>query len=235
MKNTAIQISIPQPCHEDWLGMTPADKGRFCDKCMKNVMDFTAKTDREILDAYAKDQKLCGRFKSDQLNRDIAVVEKKSTVWLATTSAIMTIVGVESSEVLAQEKQNTEQHENFMLGKMIAPVKPQTKVIKGVVSDGNEPIPGANVVIKGTKTSTQTDLDGNFSLVAKENDVIVVSAIDIYEQFIVDDKNFYNIKINEFTKVSTKEAYVGGINVNVNRKKRTFFGRIFHSIGNWFR
>lgn len=235
MKNTAIQISIPQPCHEDWQAMTPADKGRFCDKCMKNVMDFTAKTDREILDAYAKDSKLCGRFRNDQLERDIAVVEKKSTVWLATTSAIMTLVGVESSEVLAQEKQKTEQHENFLLGKMIAPVKPQTKVIKGVVSDNVGPIPGANVVIKGTKTSTQTDIDGNFSMEAKENDVIVVSAIDINEQFVVDNKTFYNIKINEFTKISTKEMSVGGICVNVNRKKRTFFGRIFHSIGNWLR
>ena len=235
MKNTAIQISIPQPCHEDWQAMTPADKGRFCDKCMKNVMDFTAKTDREILDAYAKDSKLCGRFRNDQLEREIAVLEKKSTVWLATTSAIMTLVGVESSEVLAQEKQNTEQHENFMLGKMIAPVKPQTKVIKGVVSDDDGPLPGANVVIKGTDISTQTDIDGNFSMEAKENDVIVVSAIDINEQFVIDSKTFYNIKINEFTKISTKETYLGGISVNVNRKKRTFFGRIFHSIGNLFR
>ena len=77
MKNTAIQLSIPQPCHEDWQAMTHAEKGRFCDKCMKNVHDFTNKTDREILDAYAKDQKLCGRFKADQLNRYIEVLEKK--------------------------------------------------------------------------------------------------------------------------------------------------------------
>lgn len=227
MKNT-IQISIPQPCHEDWQAMTPADKGRFCDKCMKNVMDFTAKTDREILDAYAKDSKLCGRFKADQLNRDIEVLEKKSTVWLATTSAIMTLVGVESSEVLAQEKQKTEQHENFMLGKMIAPVKPQTKVIKGVVSDGNEPIPGATIIIIGSKTSTQTDLEGNFSVEAKENDVIVVDFLG-YNNFEikVDENNFYKIDLN-------KNVITLGVSA-VFCKKRTFFGRIFHSIGNWFR
>lgn len=228
MKNTAIQISIPQPCHEDWQGMTPADKGRFCDKCMKNVMDFTAKTDREILDSYAKDSKLCGRFKADQLNRDIAVVEKKSTVWLATTSAIMTIVGVESSEVLAQEKQNTEQHENFMLGKMIAPVKPQTKVIKGVVSDDDGPLPGANVVIKGTDISTQTDIDGNFSLVAKENDVIVVSFLGLATlEKKVTNSDFYKIELKQSENQLMGEVLVC--------KKRTFFGRIFHSIGNWFR
>lgn len=208
--------------------MTPADKGRFCDKCMKNVMDFTAKTDREILDAYAKDSKLCGRFKADQLNRDIAVVEKKSTVWLATTSAIMTIVGVESSEVLAQEKQNTEQHENFMLGKMIAPVKPQTKVIKGVVSDDVGPLPGANVVIKGTDISTQTDIDGNFSMEAKENDVIVVSFLGLATlEKKVTNSDFYKIELKQSENQLMGEVLVC--------KKRTFFGRIFHSIGNWFR
>lgn len=228
MKNTAIQISIPQPCHEDWQAMTPADKGRFCDKCMKNVMDFTAKTDREILYAYAKDSKLCGRFRNDQLDRDIAVVEKKSTVWLATTSAIMTLVGVESNEVLAQEKQKTEQHENFMLGKMIAPVKPQTKVIKGVVSDNVGPIPGANVVIKGTKTSTQTDIDGNFSMEAKENDVIVVSFLGLETlEKKVTNNNFYKIELKQSENQLMGEVFVC--------KKRTFFGRIFHSIGNWFR
>ncbi|OXA70221.1 hypothetical protein B0A58_14755 [Flavobacterium branchiophilum NBRC 15030 = ATCC 35035] len=229
MKNTMLQISIPQPCHEDWQAMTPATKGRFCDKCMKNVVDFTTKNDREILEAYTKDAKLCGRFRNDQLDRNIVVVEKKSTVWLATTSAIMTLVGVESSEVLAQEKPKTEQHENFMLSKMIAPVKPQTKVIKGVVSDNVGPIPGANVVIKGTKTSTQTDMDGKFSIEAKENDVIVVSFLGLttIEQK-VDENNFYKIEL----KQSENHVTLG---VVIVCKKRTFFGRIFHSIGNWFR
>ncbi|CAM3844924.1 Carboxypeptidase-like protein [Flavobacterium branchiophilum] len=228
MKNTMLQISIPQPCHEDWQAMTPATKGRFCDKCMKNVVDFTTKTDREILEAYTKDAKLCGRFKADQLNRDIEVLEKKSTVWLATTSAIMTLVGVESSAVLAQEKPKTEQNDGYVKGKMIAPVKPQTKVIKGVVSDNVGPIPGANVVIKGTKTSTQTDMDGKFSIEAKENDVIVVSFLGLttIEQK-VDENNFYKIELKPSENQLMGELIIC--------KKRTFLGRIFHSIGNWFR
>jgi hypothetical protein len=228
MKNTAIQLSIPQPCHEDWQAMTHAEKGRFCDKCMKNVHDFTNKTDREILDAYAKDQKLCGRFKADQLNRDIEVLEKKSGVWLATTTAFMTLVGIESQEIIAQEKQNTEQHENFMLGKMIAPVKPQTKVIKGVVSDNVGPIPGANVVIKGTKTSTQTDLDGNFSIEAKENDVIVVSFLGLATlEKKVTGSDFYKIELKQSEIQLQGEVLI--------YKKRSFFSRIFYSIRNWFR
>ena len=36
----------------------------------------------------------------------------------------------------------------------------QEKTVSGVVSDSSGPIPGANVVIKGTKNGIQTDFDG---------------------------------------------------------------------------
>ena len=49
--------------------------------------------------------------------------------------------------------------------------------IKGKVSDGiGQPLPGANVVEKGTSNGTQTDFDGNFSInVNDENAVLVIS------------------------------------------------------------
>lgn len=47
--------------------------------------------------------------------------------------------------------------------------------IKGNVSDGSGPIPGANVVIKGTSTGTTSNADGNFEIAVNSGDVIVVS------------------------------------------------------------
>ena len=37
----------------------------------------------------------------------------------------------------------------------------QQKTITGVVSDKSGPLPGANVVVKGTTRGIQTDIDGN--------------------------------------------------------------------------
>ncbi len=70
-----IQISIPQPCHEDWNKMTPTEQGRFCNTCQKCVMDFTGFTDKQLYDFFDihKGQKICGRFESIQLNRQIQV------------------------------------------------------------------------------------------------------------------------------------------------------------------
>jgi len=64
-----IRISIPKPCHEDWNKMTPNEKGAFCGKCAKTVIDFTTKTGTEIQDFFSEqqDSKICGRFKNDQL------------------------------------------------------------------------------------------------------------------------------------------------------------------------
>ena len=50
--------------------------------------------------------------------------------------------------------------------------------LKGVVLDENgQPVPGANVVVKGTTMGTITDMDGKFSLQVEKGATIVVSLI----------------------------------------------------------
>ena len=55
----------------------------------------------------------------------------------------------------------------------------QQKAISGVIFDGamNEPLIGANVIVKGTTNGTVTDLDGKFTLEANPNDILVISSI----------------------------------------------------------
>ena len=49
------------------------------------------------------------------------------------------------------------------------------RLISGVVLDDLGPIAGANVVIKGTTRGTTTDFDGNYEILAKANEVIIIS------------------------------------------------------------
>ncbi|WPO78745.1 TonB-dependent receptor [Flavobacterium sp. KACC 22761] len=50
--------------------------------------------------------------------------------------------------------------------------------ISGTVTDSKGvPIPGVNIVLKGTKISTQTDFDGNFKIQANTGDVLVASYV----------------------------------------------------------
>lgn len=69
----ALQIKVPQPCHEKWHSMTPKEQGRFCSSCEKIVVDFSKMSDKEMLDYFTKTagQSTCGRFANDQLNRKV--------------------------------------------------------------------------------------------------------------------------------------------------------------------
>jgi len=53
----------------------------------------------------------------------------------------------------------------------------QEKTISGTVSDETGPLPGVNVLIKGTTTGTETDFDGKYSITANTGDVLVYSFI----------------------------------------------------------
>ncbi|KAK6033539.1 TonB-dependent receptor plug domain protein [Ostertagia ostertagi] len=56
----------------------------------------------------------------------------------------------------------------------------QTRAITGIVRDAKgDPVPFASVKIKGGKTGVSADANGQFSINAKQGDVLVVSATDI--------------------------------------------------------
>jgi len=58
----------------------------------------------------------------------------------------------------------------------------QERIVSGVVSDGSMAIPGVNVLVKGTKTSTQTDFDGGYSIKAKTGDVLIFSYVGMEDK-----------------------------------------------------
>jgi TonB-linked SusC/RagA family outer membrane protein len=72
--------------------------------------------------------------------------------------------------------------------------------VTGVVSDSSGPIPGANVIVKGTTPvrSTQTDIDGKFSIMAKQGDVLVVSFVGMATSTVtVGAANTVNVKLQD--------------------------------------
>ena len=226
---TKINISIPQPCHENWQEMTAMDKGRFCNSCQKKVFDFTSSSDREIINSFKKNNNLCGRFLDTQLNRDLVKPKEKNSLWLATTTALISLIGL--NEVAAQETPKTEQTDKKVLDNSVKTENDEIE-ISGVVSDSDGFVPGANIHIKGKSTRTQTDFDGKFSIKAINGDVLVTSYVGYNDtETKIINQNNIEIKINS-NNLFMGEIFVGGA---YRQKKRTFFGRIFHSIGSWFR
>ena len=74
-----IQLTIAEPCHENWDGMTPVEKGKFCGSCQKQVVDFSNMSDRQVAEFFKKPStgSVCGRFMTDQLDRPIEIPRKR--------------------------------------------------------------------------------------------------------------------------------------------------------------
>ncbi|WP_312301007.1 hypothetical protein [Chryseobacterium sp.] len=66
-----MKIIIPKPCHENWENMTEDERGKFCSVCSKTVHDFTASSDEELINSLGSGQNICGRFREDQLGRNL--------------------------------------------------------------------------------------------------------------------------------------------------------------------
>ncbi|WP_298394706.1 TonB-dependent receptor [Flavobacterium sp.] len=87
----------------------------------------------------------------------------------------------------------------------------QEKVVTGVVKDVNGlTLPGVNVVVKQTKTSAQTDLDGKYSIKASEGNTIEFSFIGNKNSNItVGKSNSYNIVMQSNVELMDEVVVVG--------------------------
>jgi TonB-linked SusC/RagA family outer membrane protein len=84
----------------------------------------------------------------------------------------------------------------------------QEKTITGVVSDKTGPVPGANVIVKGTKNGVQTDIDGKYAIKAKVGDVLIYSFVGMDDKTAkVGTSNSVNIILDAESK-SLEEVVV---------------------------
>lgn len=74
----------------------------------------------------------------------------------------------------------------------------QELMVRGMVLDEKQlPLPGANIVVKGTTVGTVTDIDGNFSIsVPNSSSVIVISFLGYFTQEIaVNNRNDFSVSM----------------------------------------
>ena len=85
----------------------------------------------------------------------------------------------------------------FLLG--ISWTQAQEKTITGLVTDQDStPLPGVNVIVKGTVRGTQTDFDGNYSITVSEGEILVFSYLGQRTvENTVGTSNTFNLQMQE--------------------------------------
>ncbi|WP_242202955.1 SusC/RagA family TonB-linked outer membrane protein [Aestuariivivens insulae] len=108
----------------------------------------------------------------------------------------------------------------YLLLLFFIPVMAFSQQITGKITDGatNLPLPGANVIIKGTTTGTTTDFDGNFSLNVSNFPVtLVISSLGFETvEEVVTEARTVNVTLQE-SLTALEEVVVTGLATSVKR------------------
>ena len=93
----------------------------------------------------------------------------------------------------------------------------QEKTVSGVVSDASGPIPGVNVLIKGSQSGVQTNFDGAYSIKAKTGDVLVFSFIGMNDASVtVGSSNTLNVKMTTDAQQMEEVVVMGYVTKSKN-------------------
>ncbi len=92
-------------------------------------------------------------------------------------------------------------------------------IVSGTVLDAdNTPLPGANVIVKGTTNGATTDFDGNFIINAEKDDELIISYIGFSSSnVVIGDSNSISIALEEDAS-SLDEVVVTAMGITRERK-----------------
>jgi TonB-linked SusC/RagA family outer membrane protein len=94
----------------------------------------------------------------------------------------------------------------------------QERAVSGTVSDNaGQPLPGVSVLVKGTKTGTQTDFDGKFSIKATPSQTLVFSYIGMKSQEAKAANASVNVKLVS-SAIELEGAVVTAMGVKKSKK-----------------
>jgi hypothetical protein len=177
MKKKKYIIKMENPCSKDWSSMTPTEQGMFCGQCSKHVVDLAFASDDEILKQISVNDKFCGRFSPEQLNRPLipSKVPSQNSFFSRMFSALFLIASsgsVASGQTIKKEpvvleeikKKNKKSVEEWTVPALI-PVQDDSlkNIIQGNICDKDgKPAVLVTVMIRDTEWKTDTDSSGNF-------------------------------------------------------------------------
>ena len=96
----------------------------------------------------------------------------------------------------------------------------QERTITGTVTtDGGIPLPGVNVLVKGTTQGVQTDFDGNYSIEATLGDVLVFSYLGMKTaEYGVGDNTRIDVVLQE-DAAQLEEVVVTAVGISRDEKE----------------
>ncbi|GAA4775591.1 MULTISPECIES: vWA domain-containing protein [Flavobacterium] len=94
----------------------------------------------------------------------------------------------------------------------------QERTITGIVSDASGPLPGVNVIVKGTTRGVQTGFDGKYAIKASQGEKLVFSFMGMKDQIrVIGTSNIINVVMQDDSK-NLQEVVVVGYGTSEERQ-----------------
>lgn len=162
----SFEVRIENPCGEDLSKMKPTQRGRFCEACKRDLVDFTKLPDQEIVKIFHQTNgDVCGWFRPDQLERPLSLPQEGSSPNYLKYAASM-LLTMALGNAVAQEGTVVTPNQMVEIEEVSPPIVTKPFVISGTVTDAvnGEALIMATVRIDSSSYGVTVDLEGNFSL-----------------------------------------------------------------------
>ena len=164
-----IDLSRLPRCPQYWSELEPTGGGRLCTDCRHTIVDFRHKTDREIAEAHVFSQgKVCGFYTAAQLRAPRR--PRRRGKWTAMVLGVLgsagTLTAAPDTFMPLPVVQSPHRSKPVRVSTDTVPTATDSLLVRGRMVDAetDEPLMFATVVVEGTRTGTNTDLDGRFCL-----------------------------------------------------------------------
>lgn len=224
MKNSYL-LNIQDPCNEKWNTMQPHDRGKFCLQCSKEVIDFTKLDNTEIIQIIEQSKsRICGRMSVSQLDRLIEIPSKKNRSKLRKVLTAIFLIGstgsIFASPLVSKANslnvsKNESNYKRIDIKKHIRTDSLKNTLKGQVLTESEEPIPGADIFIKELNLEIETDSNGYFKIILPK---------DLKENYVT-----VNITYLGFQNVETriyKNDWLNKLNFYLKEREEFFIGEV---------
>lgn len=145
MKTSPIRLSFQ--CDQNWDEMSPTMKGKFCQQCSREVIDFTSKSRSEIRHHLRTSEgRVCGQVLQSHVDPNI-IAELRMPTWLRRTIAVASMGLIASATpVLAQRT-------HYVKPTITMPETNDTSIVDHAISEWNREIVEKETCTDTTSTS----------------------------------------------------------------------------------
>jgi len=166
MKPGIKQITIPDPCQQNWDEMEKLEGYNFCAACSKCVIDFTGYSNAEIIATLSSAQgQVCGRLSQSQLNQlnyHLSVVPVTNRNWMKYLGVLAIGASLIIQEAKAEVLKAPIEFNDNTIGKPKEETKKVKKIVGYVLDLNNKPAAGVRLSILNTSIVSTTDRNGRY-------------------------------------------------------------------------